>query len=100
MCGMVILLQVVKVCDFGVARLKPTSLNAAEKSNCFAAEMTAETGTYRWMSPEVRSLQINNILQLRVFEAMKVINALEPSWIAIWLFSRSLTILMHNLRTW
>jgi serine/threonine protein kinase len=62
MCGMVILLQVVKVCDFGVARLKPTSLNAAEKSNCFAAEMTAETGTYRWMSPEVQSQQYSSIM--------------------------------------
>ncbi|KAG0580630.1 hypothetical protein KC19_4G188300 [Ceratodon purpureus] len=45
--------DVVKVCDFGVARLKPPSLNAAEKSEKFSAEMTAETGTYRWMSPEV-----------------------------------------------
>lgn len=48
-----IIFQVVKVCDFGVARLKPSSLNAAEKSEKFSAEMTAETGTYRWMSPEV-----------------------------------------------
>ncbi|KAG0593244.1 hypothetical protein KC19_1G315100 [Ceratodon purpureus] len=44
--------NVVKVCDFGVARLKPTSISAAEKSN-YSAEMTAETGTYRWMSPEM-----------------------------------------------
>lgn len=36
------LLQVVKVADFGVARVKAQ----------FGA-MTAETGTYRWMAPEV-----------------------------------------------
>lgn len=34
--------QVVKVADFGVARVKDQS-----------GVMTAETGTYRWMSPEV-----------------------------------------------
>lgn len=45
--------DVVKVCDFGVARLKPTSLSTTEKSQKFSAEMTAETGTYRWMAPEV-----------------------------------------------
>jgi len=45
--------QVVKVCDFGVARLKPT-ISTAEKSEKLSAEMTAETGTYRWMAPEVR----------------------------------------------
>lgn len=44
--------NVVKVCDFGVARLKPTSINTSEKSS-YSAEMTAETGTYRWMSPEM-----------------------------------------------
>jgi serine/threonine protein kinase len=37
-----ITLQVVKVADFGVARVKDQS-----------GVMTAETGTYRWMSPEV-----------------------------------------------
>lgn len=46
-------MQVVKVCDFGVARLKPASINAAERGVCYSAEMTAETGTYRWMSPEM-----------------------------------------------
>jgi serine/threonine protein kinase len=35
-------LQVVKVADFGVARVKDQS-----------GVMTAETGTYRWMAPEV-----------------------------------------------
>lgn len=46
--------QVVKVCDFGVARLKPISSNAASgRHDDSAAEMTAETGTYRWMAPEV-----------------------------------------------
>lgn len=45
--------DVVKVCDFGVARLKPASINAAERGVCYSAEMTAETGTYRWMSPEM-----------------------------------------------
>ncbi|XP_042427152.1 serine/threonine-protein kinase STY46-like isoform X1 [Zingiber officinale] len=34
--------EVVKVADFGVARVKPIS-----------GVMTAETGTYRWMAPEV-----------------------------------------------
>ena len=34
--------QVVKVADFGVARVKTQS-----------GVMTAETGTYRWMAPEV-----------------------------------------------
>ena len=37
-------LQVVKVADFGVARVKAQS-----------GVMTAETGTYRWMAPEVCS---------------------------------------------
>ncbi|URD97549.1 TyrKc [Musa troglodytarum] len=37
------LLQVVKVADFGVARVKAQSEGV----------MTAETGTYRWMAPEV-----------------------------------------------
>jgi serine/threonine protein kinase len=45
--------QVVKVCDFGVARLKPTPVSSSGKGAWPAAEMTAETGTYRWMSPEV-----------------------------------------------
>lgn len=34
--------QTVKVADFGVARVKAQS-----------GVMTAETGTYRWMAPEV-----------------------------------------------
>ena len=34
---------VVKIADFGVARTKPTD----------GSRMTAETGTYRWMAPEV-----------------------------------------------
>jgi serine/threonine protein kinase len=45
--------DVVKVCDFGVARLKPTPVSSSGKGAWTAAEMTAETGTYRWMSPEV-----------------------------------------------
>jgi serine/threonine protein kinase len=44
--------DVVKVCDFGVARLKPTTVSSSGKGG-WTAEMTAETGTYRWMSPEV-----------------------------------------------
>lgn len=36
--------QVVKVADFGVARVQAQS-----------GIMTAETGTYRWMAPEVRA---------------------------------------------
>lgn len=35
-------LKVVKVADFGVARFQNQG-----------GEMTAETGTYRWMAPEV-----------------------------------------------
>ena len=34
--------QLIKVADFGVARVKAES-----------GVMTAETGTYRWMAPEV-----------------------------------------------
>ena len=42
-CGLFcLLLQVVKVADFGVARVKAQT-----------GVMTAETGTYRWMAPEV-----------------------------------------------
>ena len=37
--------QVVKVADFGVARVKAQT-----------GVMTAETGTYRWMAPEVHLL--------------------------------------------
>lgn len=37
-----LMFQVVKVADFGVARVKAQS-----------GVMTAETGTYRWMAPEV-----------------------------------------------
>lgn len=37
--------QVVKVADFGVARVKAQT-----------GVMTAETGTYRWMAPEVPHL--------------------------------------------
>ncbi|CAM6106661.1 unnamed protein product [Calypogeia fissa] len=44
--------DVVKVCDFGVARLKPAVLSSFVAGN-WTAEMTAETGTYRWMAPEV-----------------------------------------------
>ena len=39
---LVLLCQVVKVADFGVARVQSQS-----------GVMTAETGTYRWMAPEV-----------------------------------------------
>ncbi len=38
-------LQVVKVADFGVARVQAQS-----------GVMTAETGTYRWMAPEVKCI--------------------------------------------
>lgn len=37
-----LILQIVKVSDFGVARVQNKS-----------GIMTAETGTYRWMAPEV-----------------------------------------------
>lgn len=42
-----LLLQVVKVADFGVARVKAQT-----------GVMTAETGTYRWMAPEVRLSEV------------------------------------------
>ena len=51
--------QVVKVCDFGVARLLPASVdrNSLEaQAQQTRSDMTAETGTYRWMAPEVRIL--------------------------------------------
>lgn len=38
----VVCLKVVKVADFGVARFQSVG-----------GVMTAETGTYRWMAPEV-----------------------------------------------
>lgn len=37
-------MQVVKIADFGIARMQLQS-----------GVMTAETGTYRWMAPEVLS---------------------------------------------
>lgn len=43
----------VKVADFGVARVKVQS-----------GVMTAETGTYRWMAPEVISLSLLPLPQL------------------------------------
>eukprot|EP00850_Spirogloea_muscicola_P001579 SM000006S19344 [mRNA] locus=s6:214523:219235:+ [translate_table: standard] len=43
--------DVVKVCDFGVARMKPGGGPGEAAGE--ASEMTAETGTYRWMAPEV-----------------------------------------------
>lgn len=42
--------EVVKVADFGVARVKSTD----------GSTMTAETGTYRWMAPEVIAHQFYN----------------------------------------
>lgn len=41
--------QVVKVGDFGVARVKAQT-----------GVMTAETGTYRWMAPEVYAILFQN----------------------------------------
>ena len=54
-----LILQVVKVADFGVARVKDQS-----------GVMTAETGTYRWMAPEVdfaksMFLNIDKLLALK-----------------------------------
>lgn len=48
--------QVVKVGDFGVARVKAQT-----------GVMTAETGTYRWMAPEVHSLPYNVNYQFGIF---------------------------------
>lgn len=44
-------MQVVKVADFGVARVKAQT-----------GVMTAETGTYRWMAPEV--FYVNKFVKL------------------------------------
>jgi hypothetical protein len=38
--------QVVKVCDFGVARLKPISMSSY-REGAWTGEVTTETGTYR-----------------------------------------------------
>lgn len=53
---MLFILQVVKVCDFGVARMLPSSGfrdKGGPTDQLKHTEMTAETGTYRWMAPEV-----------------------------------------------
>ena len=42
--------NVVKIADFGVARIQPSD----------GSTMTAETGTYRWMAPEVIAHQFYN----------------------------------------
>lgn len=52
----VFILQVVKVADFGVARVQTQS-----------GVMTAETGTYRWMAPEVRIFCPFHICQITDF---------------------------------
>jgi hypothetical protein len=44
--------QVVKVCGFDITRLKPIPMSSSGEG-AWTGEMTAETGTYRWMSPEV-----------------------------------------------
>lgn len=46
-----LLYQVIKVADFGVARMQAPS-----------GVMTAETGTYRWMAPEVVQLEKDNFV--------------------------------------
>ncbi|CAI7826828.1 unnamed protein product, partial [Closterium sp. NIES-54] len=48
--------DVVKLCDFGVARLLPSKQAGqlcGEPTAKSRPDMTAETGTYRWMAPEV-----------------------------------------------
>ncbi|CAI7868489.1 unnamed protein product, partial [Closterium sp. NIES-54] len=49
--------QVVKLCDFGVARMLPSRQQGGQLRGgpeaVGGADMTAETGTYRWMAPEV-----------------------------------------------
>ncbi len=44
--------QVVKVCDFGVTCLKPIPMSSSGEG-AWTGEMTTETGTYSWLSPEV-----------------------------------------------
>jgi len=52
--------QVVKVADFGVARVQAQS-----------GIMTAETGTYRWMAPEwCRLLSTNPMTARQMFSAL------------------------------
>lgn len=50
-----LLLQVVKVADFGVARVQAQS-----------GVMTAETGTYRWMAPEVVFCDIKQMIPIQL----------------------------------
>ncbi|CAI5471038.1 unnamed protein product [Closterium sp. Yama58-4] len=49
--------DVVKLCDFGVARMLPSRQQGGQlrggPEGVGGADMTAETGTYRWMAPEV-----------------------------------------------
>ncbi|CAI5941032.1 unnamed protein product [Closterium sp. NIES-65] len=49
--------DVVKLCDFGVARMLPSRQQGGQlrggPEKVGGADMTAETGTYRWMAPEV-----------------------------------------------
>jgi len=54
---------VVKVADFGVARVKAQT-----------GVMTAETGTYRWMAPEVQ-LQACHLLYMNSISYISTINA-------------------------
>ncbi|CAI5463518.1 unnamed protein product [Closterium sp. Yama58-4] len=52
--------DVVKLCDFGVARLLPSKQAGqlcGEPTAKSRPDMTAETGTYRWMAPEVMEHQ-------------------------------------------
>lgn len=54
--------DVVKLCDFGVARLLPSKQSqqqqlVGESTAKTRPDMTAETGTYRWMAPEVMEHQ-------------------------------------------
>lgn len=61
------LFQVVKVADFGVARVRAQS-----------GVMTAETGTYRWMAPEVWFLFFIffNVPNLRWYEYTSIFEQL------------------------
>lgn len=60
--------QVVKVADFGVARVKAQS-----------GVMTAETGTYRWMAPEVIPMKFFDVeLLAMIFASIMLILFITP----------------------
>lgn len=60
---LVYIFQVIKVADFGVARVQAQS-----------GVMTAETGTYRWMAPEVAFSFSHAVLVVSILSLLFYIN--------------------------